>query len=81
MSDEVKIRPEFEKRLRDLGVYSQFRDNLVIYAGELLLETISSLQNETDWADFIASAFDWDTTPERNKFWYNISKQSPEVVA
>lgn len=68
------FKPKFEKKLRELGVRSQFMKNIVRETrGVKLNEKLSFLKKQKEWDDFIRLAFTWENTPEGHDFWKKIS--------
>lgn len=68
------FKPKFEKKLRELGVRSQFMKNIVRETrGVKLNEKLSFLKQQKKWDDFIRLAFTWENTPEGHDFWKKIS--------
>lgn len=72
--DEIKIKPLFDKKLKELNVRSQFIKNLSLNPVVPPSIQINSLNDEENWHNFLSFAFNWDDTPEGHDFWKRISE-------
>lgn len=78
-----RFQPEFESKLKDLGVRNLFIDNIV------KLNDIKSLSNNylqdlnqvESWRDFITCAFRWEKSKQGRLFWFFISIGYPKDMA
>ena len=72
-------KQELIDKLKELGVYEQWKRNVRIDALDAKTPFYSRcyhLLNEgLDWADFLAYSFPWKSTDEGHEFWDKISKK------
>lgn len=72
----TELKKEFKDKLVELGVYEQWRDNVISrakIAGYNLDSHISELNDESCFTGMIYGSFTWNITPEGYMFWKNIS--------
>jgi len=72
-SVQVTFKPEFEAKLKELGIKEQFVNN---WNNEAI--STHNICNElsmpiSSWESFIANGFDWDNTPEGSDFWLQVA--------
>lgn len=76
----IKFKPEFEKKLKDLGIKTRFVKNF-LNRNKKDRWTFTSVDNEKA-LDYIQSgsftflifyAFNWELTPEGHGYWLEIS--------
>ena len=71
----IMIKPEFDQKLKDLGVKDQFIENLKEQKGFMK----ASLNTAPSFAAFVAMAFLWHTTLEGHDFWKDVAfEKKPE---
>ena len=74
---KTQLKKEFKDKLLELGVYKQWRKNLIErrkYLGDDDIDGhIESLNQEKAFCDMILASFLWELTPEGHDFWHNIS--------
>jgi len=68
------IKPEFDKKLKKLGIKTRFLKNFKKEHAnpEISLQLINNHEN---FYGFIDDAFVWDNTPEGYDYWHEISKK------
>ena len=72
---KLVIRPEFEKKLRELKILTRFKKNCANpkwVISDPLKQRIAQ-NNTLDWNEFINAAFFWVTSPEGTCYWSNIA--------
>jgi len=71
----IKFKPKFEAKLKELGVREKFIDNLVTQKkGDEFQKTMDVLDNEVEeFHSFINYAFVWSYTPQNHSFWAEIA--------
>ena len=74
MAHKEKIRQDYFDKLTELGVASQFMNNLKLQDMSNS-ESIRLLNLETTFNDFIVTAFNWEKTPEGVHFWDEIAQK------
>lgn len=75
MSQTIIFKKEFEDKLKDLSIKTRFVKNIKRNSTdkEFTKSIIRMLNNQASWFMFINSAFPWSETPERFKYWCDIS--------
>ena len=69
----IKIKEEFDQKLKKLGVKKKFVKNLKIQ-GVYREPYIDHINNEPDFEQFVLAAFIWGGTPEGYDFWDKIAR-------
>jgi len=77
---KLQFKPEFEAKLKELGIRKQFVKNLKTPKWEeedlnVLAQYKRTFINATTWNAFISYAFLWSATPEGSTFWNNIANK------
>ena len=70
------FKPEFEKKLKRLGIKRKFIKNVKWdWQDTLDLESaLKYLNTKKSWDELLIGSFYWDETEEGHDYWYNISK-------
>ena len=68
----IRFKPEFEKELLRLGVKTRFLKNRIKHC-EKTGEDIQDTYPCKNFWWFIILAFEWDSTPEKSKFWKDVA--------
>ena len=72
---KLVIRPEFEKKLRELKILTKFKKNCAnpkwVISDPLKRRIIQN--NTLVWSEFIDEAFYWELSPEGHFYWSNIA--------
>ena len=77
--EEIKLKPEFEAKLKELGVYEKWCFNFKNRKPEDGLNmSINELNSYSSFEFFIAESFYWRNTPEKADFWHEISESKIE---
>lgn len=71
----IQFRPEFEAKLKELGIRDQFVNNLFDPKFKVHdpKERRQKCLNAKTWHEFIRYAFVWTDSPEKYEYWSNIS--------
>jgi len=72
---EFTFKKEFEDKLNKLGVKEQFINNILNHDDDDNTRMLEKLNEEdTTWFRFIARAFTWYNSPEKQDFWEKIAE-------
>jgi hypothetical protein len=72
----MNIKPEFEKRLRDLGVYELWEANFNTQNQHIKPSSIWSLNKCPTFNEFIIGSFSWVQSHEGGNFWRDIARST-----
>lgn len=74
----IQFRPEFETKLKELGIRDQFVNNLFDPKWCDILLTVPHKKrclSTTFWHDFIGYAFNWSNSSEGYDYWSNVAQK------